>query len=143
MVERIEHIVEFFIKDITKELNAEFISQANKEKIKKKWNLEVKLDKADRRIDFAIFFQDVLFFIEVNFYSGGGSKLKSTAGEYIEISKFWKKQGIIFIWITDGKGWLSAKAPLIEYFEKSNYLLNLEMLKEGCLKKIILKETKN
>jgi len=138
-----ENIVEFFIRDITKELNADFISQADREKIKKEWNLEIKLDKADRRIDFAILYQGTLFFIEVNFYSGGGSKLKATAGEYIEMSKFWKEQGIIFIWITDGKGWLSAKAPLIEYFEKSNYLLNLEMLKEGCLKEVILKETKN
>ena len=89
-----ENIVEFFIRDITKELNADFISQADREKIKKEWNLEIKLDKADRRVDFAILYQGTLFFIEVNFYSGGGSKLKATAGEYIEMSKFWKEQGI-------------------------------------------------
>jgi len=69
---------------------------------------------------------------------GSGSKLKSTATEYCEMYDRYNKQGIEFIWITDGAGWQSTEKPLREYFDKSDYLLNLEMLRNGILKQIIL-----
>ena len=78
-----ESIVEEFIRDTTTELNIEYIPQATTKKIKDKWNIDVKVDKSSRIIDFAINKNGKLYFIEVNFYGGGGSKLKSTATEYI------------------------------------------------------------
>jgi len=47
------------------------------------------------------------------------------------------KHGIEFIWITDGAGWKSTLKPLREYFDKADYLLNLEMLKENILQTIL------
>jgi type II restriction enzyme len=132
-----ENLVEEFVRDVTKELDIEYMAQATAKKIKDKWNIEVKVDKSSRIIDFAVNKNAKLYFIEVNFYGGGGSKLKSTATEYIRMNEYWNNQGIEFIWITDGAGWKSTLKPLREYFDKADYLLNLEMLRNGILKRIL------
>ncbi len=132
-----ENIVEEFVRDTTKELNIKYMPQATAKKIKDKWNIDVKVDKSSRIIDFAVNKNGKLYFIEVNFYGGGGSKLKSTATEYIRMNDYWNNQGIEFIWITDGAGWKSTLKPLREYFDKADYLLNLEMLRNGVLKRIL------
>jgi type II restriction enzyme len=133
-----ESLVEEFVSDTCKDLGLEYMSQATAKKIKDQWNIEVVVDKSSRQLDFAINKNGKLFFIECNFYGGGGSKLKSTATEYIEMNRYWNSQGFEFIWITDGAGWKSTLKPLREYFDKADYLLNLEMMKDGLLKKIIL-----
>lgn len=132
-----ESLVEEFVSETCQNLGVPYIAQATSKKIKEQWNIDVAVDKSSRQVDFAINNNGKLFFIECNFYGGGGSKLKSTATEYIEMNRYWNKQGIEFIWITDGAGWKSTLKPLREYFDKADYLLNLEMLKEGVFKKII------
>ncbi len=132
-----ENLVEGYISDACKELGLEFMPQATAQKIKNKWGIEVIVDKSSRKLDFAINKKGKLYFIECNFYGSGGSKLKSTATEYIEMNRNWNKQEIEFIWITDGAGWHSTLKPLREYFDKADYLLNLEMLKENILSLII------
>jgi len=133
-----ESLVEEFVADTCQNLGFKYMRQANAKKIKAQWNIDVVVDKSSRNLDFAINKKGKLFFIECNFYGGGGSKLKSTATEYIEMNRYWNKQGIEFIWITDGAGWKSTLKPLREYFDKADYLLNLEMLKNEVLT-IILK----
>lgn len=132
-----ENIVEEFVRDTCHDLQIEYMPQATAKKIKDKWDIEIKVDKSSRIIDFAINKQGKLYFIEVNFYGGGGSKLKSTATEYIKMHEYWNNQGVEFIWITDGAGWKCTLKPLREYFDKADYLLNLEMLKNGMLKRIL------
>ena len=133
-----ESIVEEFVSDASLDLNIEYMPQATAIKIKEEWNVDVKVDKSSRIIDFAINKSGKLYFIECNFYGGGGSKLKSTATEYIRMNEYWNKQGIEFIWITDGAGWKSTLKPLRKYYDKADYLLNLEMLRKGILKKILI-----
>ncbi len=133
-----EALVEEFVSDTCHNLGIQYMPQATAKKIKEQWNLDVVVDKSSRQLDFAINSKGKLFFIECNFYGGGGSKLKSTATEYIEMNRYWNKQGIEFIWITDGAGWKSTLKPLREYFDKADYLLNLEILKDGVLKTILL-----
>lgn len=132
-----ESMVEEFVSDTCQNLGIQYLAQATSKKIKEQWNIDVKVDKSSRQLDFAINNNGKLFFIECNFYGGGGSKLKSTATEYIEMNRYWNKQGIEFIWITDGAGWKSTLKPLREYFDKADYLLNLEMLKENTLQTIL------
>ena len=139
-----ENIVKKYIEDdlCSKYDNIEYIFQATKDKILNKWNINLILDKTDRNFDFAIFNKNkgMLYLIEVNFYSGGGSKLKATAGEYQTLNEFItdrNDKNIKFIWITDGKGWETAKNPLKESFNKGVIILNLEMVKNGLLEKII------
>jgi len=132
-----ENLVEELIRETVNVLNLDYMPQATAKKIKEKWNINVKVDKSSRIIDFVINKNGKLFFVEVNFYGGGGSKLKSTATEYVKMNEYWNNQGIEFIWITDGAGWQSTQKPLREYFDKADYLLNLEMLKNGVLKRIL------
>ena len=132
-----ESLVEDFVAKTCQELNIGFMPQATARKIKQEWGIDVIVDKSSRIIDFAINKNGQLYFIECNFYGGGGSKLKSTATEYVEMNSYWNKQNIEFIWVTDGAGWRSTLKPLREYFDKADYLVNLEMLKSDVLKKII------
>lgn len=132
-----ENIVETFVKSACDELGLEYMSQATSKKIKAKWNIDVKVDKSTRIIDFAINNNGRLYFIECNFYGTQGSKLKATADEYVGMNRRWTEQGITFIWVTDGAGWKSALNNLREYFDKADYLLNLEMLKNNVLNYII------
>jgi type II restriction enzyme len=132
-----ENLVEEFVKDTCESIGAEYMSQATSNRIKIIWNIDVIVDKSSRQIDFAINYNGKLYFIECNFYGGVGSKLKSTATEYIQMNEYWNAQGIEFIWVTDGAGWKSTLRPLREYFDRADYLLNLEMLKEGLLINIL------
>lgn len=132
-----EDLTESFVAQFCHEHNLQYLAQANAQKIKQAWNIDVQVDKSSRILDFVIRKDNQLYFIECNFYGGGGSKLKSTATEYIEMSRFWKNQNITFIWVTDGEGWKSTRRPLQDYFEKGNLLLNIQMLQENYLEKII------
>ena len=133
-----EDIVEFFVTDICKNNNFDYMTQATASKIKNKWGLSLTVDKSSRKIDFAVFNGTSLYLIETNFYGGGGSKLKSTAGEYKTMFDYWKKDGHKFIWITDGLGWKTTHLPLRETFEYIDHLLNLEMISNKILENIII-----
>lgn len=135
---QMENAVETYIQEVCKELKLPYLKEANAKAIKTTWNIDLEVDKSSRRVDYVINNNGKLFFFEVNFYAGVGSKLKSTATEYTKMNEYWNKQNIEFIWITDGAGWLNTLLPLREYFDKAEYLLNLEMLKGGILKNILL-----
>lgn len=132
-----ENIVEVFVEECCKTNHAEFIAQANADKIKARWGKSIQMDKSSRIIDFAILKNNILFFTEVNFYNTTGSKLKSTATEYCEMYNRYRAQNVEFVWVTDGAGWQSTLSTLREYFDKTDYLLNLRMLQDGVLKKIV------
>lgn len=68
-----------------------------------------------KRFDFVIKAIDKTYLVEVNFYSGGGSKPNEVARSYSELApKINSIPGFEFVWITDGVGWLSAKNKLEE-----------------------------
>ncbi|HUW20429.1 MAG TPA: type II restriction endonuclease [Sedimentisphaerales bacterium] len=132
-----EGIVEFFIKDLCQRRNFDYIKQASPKNVFERWGLSLKVDKSSRRVDFAINNNGQLFLIETNFYGGGGSKLKSTAGEYKGMFDFWKADGHGFIWVTDGYGWQKTRLPLRETFNYTDYVLNLEMVAKALLEDIV------
>ena len=74
---------------------------------------------------------------EVNFYNGGGSKLKAVCGEFKSLYTELKEQNIDFIWITDGLGWFTTKRPLEETYNHNEYVFNLNMLEAGILDKLL------
>jgi len=134
---QMENLIEGYIQTVCNDLKLPYLKEATVKSIKENWNIDLKVDKSSRRIDYVINNNGKLYFFEVNFYGGGGSKLKSTATEYVKMNEYWNAQDIEFIWITDGAGWVNTKKPLREYFDKAEYLLNLEMLKNGIINKII------
>ncbi|MCD4704472.1 type II restriction endonuclease, partial [bacterium] len=81
-----ENVVEVFIKNVCEKNDFKYLKEANAEKIKKELGYDVPVDKSSRRYDFVIDNGKELFIVETNFYGGGGSKLKSTAGEYRNLS---------------------------------------------------------
>jgi len=136
-----ENIVASYLDKFCQEnKNFSYIKQATQKRILKTFNYKIKIDKNNRRFDFAMHNKKTnkLYLIEVNYYSGGGSKLKSTAGEYQYLNDFVKSQNVEFIWITDGKGWLTALNPLEETFNHNDYVINIDMLKNNILEKICL-----
>lgn len=134
-----ENLLENYLANFCEKHGLEYIKQATKNKIAEKWGIDIKVDKIDRRFDFAIKNkQSELFFFEVNYYSGGGSKLKATAGEYKSLQEWLSPQEITFIWVTDGLGWNTAKTALNETFIANDYLFNLHMVSNGVLNEIIL-----
>lgn len=132
-----ENLVEFFVRDICERNGYEYITQATADKIKSKWNKNITVNKSSKRIDFAINTPKRLYLIETNFYGGGGSKLKSTAGEYADIYHQWTNDGHQFIWVTDGYGWKTTQRPLRDTFNTTDYIINLDMIQKGLLEELL------
>lgn len=84
------------------------------------------LGKDKKRFDFVVSTTSVTYLIEVNFYSGGGSKLNEVARAYSELApKINSLDNFEFVWITDGQGWLTAKNKLQEAFYTIPKIYNL------------------
>lgn len=132
-----ENIIELFIKNICNKYGYKYMVQATPTRIKSDWGYDVTVDKSERRFDFAVNAGNTLFLIETNFYGGGGSKLKATAGEYKTLYDVASRDGHEFIWITDGTGWHTASRPLNETFNHNKYILNLKMIELGVLEEIV------
>lgn len=132
-----EDLVDMNIKKICKDTDMEYLQKASSASVQAKWNIDLAVDRSNRILDFIIKNGNLLYLIEVNFYSGVGSKLKATAGEYKAINKFWLSHGYRFIWITDGFGWKNAKKPLSEAFEDLDFVLNIKMIYDGVLASIL------
>ena len=80
----------------------------------------------EKRFDFVVQKNGTTYLIEVNFYSGGGSKLNEVARSYSEIApKINAVNGFEFVWITDGIGWRSAKNKLQEAYSIIPGIYNL------------------
>ncbi len=89
------------------------------------------LGEDKKRFDFVIETGHCKYLIEVNFYSGGGSKLNEVARAYSELSpKINAVDGFEFVWITDGIGWKSAKNKLEEAFYVIPNIYNLTTINE-------------
>ena len=84
-----------------------------------------------KRFDFVIETKINNYLIEVNFYSGGGSKLNEVARSYSELSpKINAVKGFEFVWITDGQGWRSAKSKIEEAYYLIPNIYNLTTIKD-------------
>lgn len=85
----------------------------------------------EKRFDFVVEASSKVYLIEVNFYSGGGSKLNEVARSYSDIApKINSVEGFEFVWITDGIGWKSAKNKLQEAFGIIPSIYNLTSIDE-------------
>lgn len=110
--------------------------------IERLWNIDLSsisnMGKTAKRFDFVIKTESTIYAVETNFYSSGGSKLNETARSYKNIAI--EAEGIVgfeFIWITDGKGWQTARNNLEETFDSMTNLYNINDLRNGILDKVI------
>ncbi len=90
-----------------------------------------------KRFDFVVETPQKKYLIEVNFYSGGGSKLNEVARSYSDIApKINSVDGFEFVWITDGIGWKSARNKLQEAYNIIPSVYNLTDIEE-FIKKLL------
>lgn len=89
------------------------------------------LGEDKKRFDFVVTTAAKTYLMEVNFYSGGGSKLNEVARSYSDIApKINAVEGFEFVWVTDGVGWKSARNKLEEAFYIIPRIYNLTTIKE-------------
>ena len=111
--------------------------------IQNKWGLDLSRlsndGRAVKRFDFVVESKGQIFGFEVNFYSGGGSKLNETARSYKMLAEESRNiERFKFVWITDGIGWKSARGNLRETFDVLDNLFSINDLENGVLEKILL-----
>ena len=122
--------------DITETLVARIFDNANiaydKQVSSKEFPEISQVLGADQKVfDFVIQTEEKIYLIEVNFYSGGGSKLNEVARSYTDVApKVNSVLGYEFVWITDGEGWASAKNKLEEAFATIPSIYNLTTIQE-------------
>ncbi len=126
--------------DITETLVARIFDNANiaydKQVSSKEFPEISQVLGADQKVfDFVISTKEKIYLIEVNFYSGGGSKLNEVARSYTDVApKVNSVPRYEFVWITDGEGWASAKNKLEEAFATIPSIYNLTTIQEFITK---------
>lgn len=121
-------IMEKTIEDIFTRYSIKFKKEVNSSEYP---SVASVLGNDEKRFDFVVEKENITYLIEVNFYSGGGSKLNEVARSYSEIAPKINSLGNFkFIWITDGVGWKSAKNKLQEAFNIIPNIYNLTTIQE-------------
>lgn len=138
-----EHVVESYLQkaDIAKKddnaLKA-YYPEMYVSEIQQKWNIDLSAisnkGKTEKRFDFIVKTPKMIYGIETNFYSGGGSKLNETARSYKTLAlEAADIPGFTFVWFTDGKGWTSARHNLEETFDVLPHIYNIKDMEDGIM----------
>lgn len=117
------HVMEHRVSEIFSEKGVRF----RREVYSSEWpEISEVLGDDEKRFDLVVETATKVFLIEVNFYSGGGSKLNEVARSYSDIApKINSVPGFEFVWITDGIGWKSARNKLQEAYNIIPNIYNL------------------
>ena len=126
-----------FIKDET------YFKEMYIKDIEAKWGLDLSSlssdGKSTKRFDFVVKTENMVYGIETNFYSGGGSKLNETARSYELLSQHADAiDGFTFVWFTDGIGWKSARGNLRETFEVMDAIYSIDDMENGVMLKVFV-----
>ena len=138
-----ENLVESFIKKSGFIKDKTYFKEMYIHQIVEKWNIDLSAisneGKTEKRFDFVIKTDSMIYGIETNFYSSGGSKLNETARSYktlaLEANGI---DGFIFMWFTDGKGWINARHNLEETFDVMEHIYNIKDMENGIIDKICI-----
>lgn len=140
---QMEDLVEKYIVEAGFEKDVTYFKEMYLKDIEKKWNVDLSAlsnqGKAAKRFDFVMKTDKMIYGIETNFYSGGGSKLNETARSYKMLAQEADTiDGFTFVWFTDGIGWKSAKGNLRETFEVLENVYCIADLECNVIKEKIL-----
>ena len=136
-----EDLVESFIQKAGFIKDVNYFKEMYIHQMTDKWNIDLSAisnkGKMEKRFDFVIKTPDMIYGVETNFYSSGGSKLNETARSYKTLA--WETEGIegfAFVWFTDGKGWTSARNNLEETFDVMHHIYNIKDLEDGIISEV-------
>ena len=133
-----ENLVESYIK---KSGNIEYYKEIYIHEIQNKWGIDLSAisnkGKAEKRFDFVVKTDNMIYAIETNFYGGGGSKLNETARSYKTLAgEADTIDGFTFVWFTDGIGWKSARNNLQETFEVMKHIYSIDDMENGIMREL-------
>ncbi len=133
-----EDLVESFIVKAGYEKDKTYFKEMYIHEITEKWGIDLSAisnqGKAEKRFDFVIKTDNVIYGIETNFYASGGSKLNETARSYKQIAQEAATiDGFEFVWFTDGSGWNAAKNNLEETFDVMEHIYSIDDLENGVI----------
>ncbi len=136
-----ENLVESFIVKAGFVKNKTYFKEMYIHEITEKWNIDLSAisnqGKAEKRFDFVIKTDTMIYGIETNFYVSGGSKLNETARSYKQIAQEAAAiDGFEFVWFTDGEGWKSARHNLEETFDVMDHIYSIRDLEDGIILKL-------
>lgn len=134
-----EDLVESFIVKARYIKGQNYFKEMYIHEITEKWGIDLSAisnqGKAEKRFDFVIKTENMIYGIETNFYASGGSKLNETARSYKQIAQEVDTiDGFTFVWFTDGKGWQSAKRNLEETFDVLDTVYSIDDLESNIMK---------
>lgn len=137
-----ERLVESFIVKAGFIKGKSYFKEMYIHEITEKWGINLSAisnrGKTEKRFDFVVKTQSMIYGIETNFYNTSGSKLNETARSYKTLaSESNTIDGFTFVWITDGKGWEQARHNLEETFDVMDHIYNIHDMENGILRKII------
>ena len=137
-----EDLVEGFIQKAGFVKGVNYFKEMYIYQITEKWNIDLSAisnqGKMEKRFDFVIKTDSMIYGIETNFYGSGGSKLNETARSYKTLALETDTiDGFTFVWFTDGKGWNSARNNLEETFDVMEHIYNIKDLENGIIKTFI------
>lgn len=135
------HLMEDLIEGYLKSEGVEYYKEMYLKDVEEKWGVNLSSlsnnGKSAKRFDFVVKTNSMVYGIETNFYTSGGSKLNETARSYKMIAEESKNiQGFKFVWFTDGKGWTSAKKNLEETFDVLDSMYNINDVENGIMKEL-------
>lgn len=138
-----EDLVESFIQKAGFVKNLNYYKEMYIHEITDKWGIDLSAisnqGKTEKRFDFVIKTENMIYGIETNFYSSGGSKLNETSRSYKTLALETDTiDGFTFVWFTDGKGWTSARHNLEETFDIMEHIYNIKDLESGIIKRIFV-----
>ena len=136
-----ENLVESFIKKAGFIKDETYFKEMYIHQITEKWNIDLSAlsnhGKMEKRFDFVIKTDYMIYGIETNFYGSGGSKLNETARSYKTLALETDTiDGFTFVWFTDGKGWTSARNNLEETFDFMEHIYSIKDLENGIINEV-------
>lgn len=137
-----EDLVESFIVKAGYEKNKNYFKEMYIHEITEKWGIDLSAisnsGKMEKRFDFVIKTDKMIYGIETNFYASGGSKLNETARSYKQIAQEVATiDGFEFVWFTDGSGWTSARHNLEETFDVMEHIYSIDDLENGVIQEML------
>ena len=138
---QMENLVEGFIKKAGFVKGETYFKEMYIHQITEKWDIDLSAisnqGKTEKRFDFVVKTPDMIYGIETNFYSGGGSKLNETARSYKTLALETDRiDGFTFVWFTDGKGWTSARHNLEETFDVMEHVYSIDDMENGIITEV-------
>ncbi|MCR5446049.1 MAG: type II restriction endonuclease [Schwartzia sp.] len=138
-----ENLVERFIIRAGFKREVNYFKEMYIHEIVDKWKIDLSAisnqGKMEKRFDFVVKTNNMIYGIETNFYGGGGSKLNETARSYKTLALESKEiDGFTFVWFTDGKGWTSARNNLEETFDVMQHIYNINDMEQGIMKEVFI-----